>query len=316
MNANDVIEAYIDDTVRLLPRHQRNDVAIELRSLLNEELNARTEGSGRSPDQAEALALVRSYGKPNEVAARYHPAFTIIDPADSWSFMRAAIIGAVALLLLSVLKKFRPDWPGSADDLVKIGILAWLGFLVLAFGAKNWMGRRWPKSGLWVPRNRDHVNRIGSFVLVPIASAFVLLYAAPTWVLDQISGGRLDTSWAAYTVDFQRWRLPCFIGLLVGALALQWYAAIQGRWSRHSRRISIALNLALALLCLSFAVEGNIFQSSHVDQIARDVLALVAVVYVPSVGVQIYGEIGRIERPVATNKPNRPHAKSSSSVNG
>jgi hypothetical protein len=47
-------------------------------------------------------------------------------------------------------------------------------------------------------------------------------------------------------------------------------------------------------------VDGNIFQSSRVDQIARDVLALVAVIYVPSVGVQLYGEIGRLHRTPAT----------------
>jgi hypothetical protein len=43
-------------------------------------------------------------------------------------------------------------------------------------------------------------------------------------------------------------------------------------------------------------VEGNIFQSSTVDQLARNVLAIVAAVYVPSVGVMLYGEIGRLRR--------------------
>jgi hypothetical protein len=33
-----------------------------------------------------------------------------------------------------------------------------------------------------------------------------------------------------------------------------------------------ALNMALAPLILSFAVDGNMFQSSAVDQIARSVL--------------------------------------------
>ena len=121
---------------------------------------------------------------------------------------------------------------------------------------------------------------------------------APTWVLDQISGGRFDTSWATYTADFQRLRLPCFIGLMVGLLALLSFVAIQGRWRRLTRRINIGLNMALACLILSFAVDGNIFQSSRVDQIARDVLALVAVIYVPSVGVQLYGEMGRIDRAI------------------
>jgi uncharacterized membrane protein YadS len=97
-------------------------------------------------------------------------------------------------------------------------------------------------------------------------------------------------------------RLPCFIGLLVGLLALLSFVAIQGRWRRLTRRIDIALNMALAGLTLSMAVNGNIFESSAVDQIARDVLALVAAIYIPCVGIMLYGEIGRLDRAVTTAK--------------
>jgi hypothetical protein len=302
MNASEVIETYIDDVVRLLPRRQRDDVAKELRSLLNEELHARARESGGSPDESLALSLVRDYGHPKEVAARYHPHWAIIDPADSLSFIRAAMIGAGALIVLSALIKRQPSLLGSAEDLIKIGILAWLGLLVLVFGARNWIRRRWPTTALWEPRDRDRANRVGTAVIVPIATFFVLLYAAPTWVLDHVSRGRCDTSWATYTENFQRLRLPCFIGLMVGLLALLSFVAIQGRWRRLTRRINIGLNLALACLVLSFAVEGNIFQSSVVDEIARNVLALVAVIYVPSVGVQLYGEIGRLDRAAAAKE--------------
>jgi hypothetical protein len=302
MHATEVIETYIDDTVRLLPRRQRDDVATELRSLLNEELHARAQESGRPPDESLALSLVRNYGHPNEVAARYQPPWAIIDPADSTSFMRAAIIGAGALLVFGAISKRLPSLPETADNLVKIGLLVWLGLLVVAFGAKNWIRRRWPATLLWEPRDRDRANRVGTAVVVPIATFFVVLYGAPTWVLDQISGGRFDTSWTAYTADFQRLRLPCFIGLMVGLLALLSFVAIQGRWRRLTRRINIGLNMALACLILSFAVDGNIFQSSLVDQIARNVLALVAVIYVPSVGVQLYGEIGRLDRAAAAKE--------------
>jgi hypothetical protein len=302
MHASEVIDTYIDDTVRLLPRRQRDDVATELRSLLNEELHARAQESGRPPDDSLALSLVRDYGQPNEVAARYQPHWAIIDPADSASFMRAAIIGVGSLLLLSALRKLRPSLPGTADDFAKVGILAWIGFLVVAFGAKNWICRRSPATALWKPRDRGRANRVGTAVVVPIATFFVILYGAPTWVLGQISGGRFDTSWAAYAADFQRLRLPCFIGLMVGLLALLSFVAVQGRWCRLTRRINIGLNLALACLILSFAVDGNIFQSSRVDQIARDVLALVAVIYVPSVGVQLYGEIGRLDHAAAAKE--------------
>jgi hypothetical protein len=302
MHATEVIETYIDDTVRFLPRRQRDDVATELRSLLNEELHARAQELGHPPDELLALSLVRGYGPPNEAAARYQPPWVVIDPADSTSFMRAAIIGAGALVLLSAMSTRLPSLPGTTDNLVKIGILVWLGLLVVAFGAKSWIRRRWPATLLWEPRDRDRANRVGTAVVVAIATFIVVLYAAPTWVLDQISGGRFDTSWTAYTADFQRLRLPCVIGLIVGLLALLSFVAIQGRWRRLTRCMNIGLNMALACLILSFAVDGNIFQSSLVDQIARNVLALVAVIYVPSVGVQLYGEIGRLDRAAAAKE--------------
>ena len=279
MHASEVIETYIDDTVRLLPKRQRDDVASELRSLLNEELHARAQEG--PPDESLALSLVRDYGHPNEVAARYQPPWAIIDPADSTSFMRAAIIGAAALVLFGAISERLPSLQGTADNLVAVTILGWLGLLVVAFGTKCWIRRRWPARVLWKPLDRDRANRAGTAVVVPIATFCVILYAAPTWALDQISGGRFDTSWSAYTADFQRLRLPCFIGLLVGLLGLLSFVAIQGRWRRLTRRINIGLNMALACLTLSFAVDGNIFQSSRVDQIARNVLALVAVIYVP-----------------------------------
>jgi hypothetical protein len=188
-----VIETYINDTVRLLPRRQRDDLASEPRSLLNEELQARAHESGRQADESLALALVRDYGQQNEVAARYNPPWAIIDLADSTSFMRAAIISAGALVLFGAISTRRPSPPGSVGNLVTIGILVWLGLLVVAFGAKNWIRRRWPAIALWEPRDRDRAKRVGTALVVPIATFFVVLYGAPTWVLDQISGGRIDT---------------------------------------------------------------------------------------------------------------------------
>jgi hypothetical protein len=89
------------------------------------------------------------------------------------------------------------------------------------------------------------------------------------------------------------------IGLLAGLLVLLSFVAIEGRWRRLTRRINLGLNLALACLVLLIAVDGDIFQSSQVDQITRDMLALVGVIYLPGVGVQLYGEIGRLDRTAA-----------------
>ena len=60
MSANDVIESYVRDVARLLPNKRRDDVALELRALLQEELAGKAEAAGRAPDRAMAMALPRS----------------------------------------------------------------------------------------------------------------------------------------------------------------------------------------------------------------------------------------------------------------
>lgn len=296
MHASEVIESYIDDVVRLLPGRMREDVASELRSLLNEELLSRAKESGHAPDEALALALVRDYGRPNEAAARYHPPVAIVDPADSTNFLRAAILGALGWLLLSAVGKRLPPEMAPPDHFAEIGILSWLGLLVLAFGVKGWSRRRWPAKSPWRPRHRDEANRLGAAATAPIAAFFIAFYAAPNWMLDKLTGGRIDASWAAYTAEFQQSRLPGFLALMAALVGLLVFAAIQGRWSPLTRRLNIALNLAIACLLLVFAVDGGMFQSAQADQIARDVLGLVGLVYLTGVGAMIYGEIGRRAR--------------------
>jgi hypothetical protein len=298
MRTTEVIEAYIEDVGRLLPGRQRVDVAAELRSLLNEELQARARESGRPADEALALSLVRSHGAPNEVAARYQTAWTVIEPADSTSFLRAALIGGGVLIVLSALSRRHSVEQGPAGDIVNTAIFTWLGFLVAVFAARSWLRRRRPATWAWTPRDRDRVSRLGTAAVVLMAAVFVTLYAAPVWVLDHVSGGRMETSWATYTDDFQRLRLPLVIGLMISLLGLQSFVAIEGRWRRLTRRVNIGLNMALAGLMLTLAVDGDVFESSVVDQIAKGVLTLVAVIYIPSVGVMLYCELGRIDRAV------------------
>ena len=76
MNANDVIESYVTDVALQLPRKQRNDVAFELRALINEGLQDKAEETGRAIDAAMATEFLNAFGHPEAVAARYRPALT------------------------------------------------------------------------------------------------------------------------------------------------------------------------------------------------------------------------------------------------
>ena len=146
---------------------------------------------------------------------------------------------------------------------------------------------------MWAPRDHDRANRLGLAVLVPFTAGIIVLYAAPIWVLSHFPLGGFDPTPLTYTEDFRRTRLPCVIGLPVGMLVVMTVVAIHGRRFRLIRRIDLGLNLALVGVLLTVASEGNVFRSSAVDAITRDILALVALMYVAAVGIEWYKEVGR-----------------------
>lgn len=82
MNPNDVIEAYVADVMRRVPGRERNDIGLELRDLLTEMLADRAGAAATPADDALVLAMLRGFGSPAEVAARYRPAGVIIIPAE------------------------------------------------------------------------------------------------------------------------------------------------------------------------------------------------------------------------------------------
>ncbi len=107
MTANDLIESYVADVAVRLPRKQRNDVAFELRALLQEELQAKADAAGQGVDVRMATEMLRAFGHPGDVAARYLPTLTIIDPADGRKFLHASVIGLALIWVLGFAMRLR-----------------------------------------------------------------------------------------------------------------------------------------------------------------------------------------------------------------
>src|SRR3984893_12952321 len=104
MTADELIDSYVADVVMLLPRKQRRDVAQELRMLLREEVGAAA--NGQASREETARALLASFGRPAEVAVRYGSPVTLIDPADTRSFLTLAIARGVLIPFSGVLHEF------------------------------------------------------------------------------------------------------------------------------------------------------------------------------------------------------------------
>ena len=75
----ELLDRYIYDIGRRLPAKQREDIQKELKSLLLDSLDART--GGGEPTQADIAAVIKEFGSPTDVAARYTGQQYLIGPA-------------------------------------------------------------------------------------------------------------------------------------------------------------------------------------------------------------------------------------------
>jgi hypothetical protein len=294
MKASDVIESYVADVAAQLPSRQRADVAAELRSLLNDELNAKP--NDPSPPDA-ALALVRAFGRPADVAARYHAPYVLIEPADTRSFLLAAVVGA------SLIPSSNGHLPISLDkNTAGILLLAWLGALLLFFAGRSWLRRRQPNSFQWKPspvRDRDAVSLPLQLGIVLLCVFAITIYLSPGPAISLVSGGRVAADSFRYTEDFlQPWRLLGFPILLSIFALLNAFAALRRRWTPLLRGLSICFLVSAAIQLGWHASSGDLFASAVIDRSARLALQLLGAALMITAAIETYREWIRI--PAAT----------------
>lgn len=305
MNANEVIESYVSDVALRLPRKLRNDVAFELRALLSEELQGRAEAAGREPDAATATELVLAFGRPADVAARYRPTLTIIDPADGQGFLRATVIGLGIIWGLGLLAQLRQPIDFGWDLLSVLGrwwggtvipSLWWPGLLVVGFGLSTWARRRWPQAGEWQPRAEDRLpgNRVGLVLGIVGIACGVYVLLDPTWVLDLFWGGKAaPAAYEAltYTDRFRGRQAPWILLLLLLNIPMLLAMIVQGRRSPTMRRIELLHSLALCAVLAWTVLDGPVFMTPVSDKTTKALLVLIIAVTLLTLGISRYRRV-------------------------
>jgi hypothetical protein len=304
MNANDVIDSYVTDVAVRLPRKQRNDVAFELRALLNEELQAKAEAAGRGADATMATELVRAFGRPVDVAARYRPTLTIIDPADGRNFLRAVVIGLAIIWCMGLLESLRRPISSGWDLLGVLGqwwgatvipSLWWPGLLVVGFGMASWARRR-PQTSEWKPRAGDcgQVSRVALVMGIAgiLCGLFVLI--EPRWLLDVVWGGRAaPAAYEAltYTETFRQLQAPCLLVLILLNIPLLIAVIVNGRWSATLRRVETGLSLVDCAVLAWTVLGGPIFIAPASDQTAKLIIVLIVAFTLIHIGAKRYRSV-------------------------
>lgn len=305
MNSNDVIESYVTEVAVQLPRKQRNDVAFELRALLNEELQAKAEAAGRGADAAMATELLRAFGRPVDVAARYRPTLTIIDPADGHKFLRASVIGLAMIWCLGLWMHLRQPIESGGDFLRALGqwwggtvipSMWWPGVLVVGFGVASWARRRWPQTSAWKPRAGDRIHGSRAAIAMGLVGILCGLFVLidPRWILDVFWGGRAaPAAYEAltYTDTFLQRQAPCLLVLILLNIPIFITVLVQGRWSAILRRIEMGLGLVDCAVMAWTVLDGPVFIAPASDRTVKFFLVLIVAFVLVDIGVKLHRRV-------------------------
>ena len=288
---NDVIESYVLDVMRRVPAKDRGDVGLELRGLLAEMLDDRAASEGVIPDDAMVLAMLRDFGTPAQIAARYQPPGFVIIPAEQSRWFTLFSLGGVglqwALTLPSVFagKLHVTSWWFTWG----LGSLWWPGFLVMMSLIGAWVNQL---RGDRAPRvkaqalDSDRINRKAmAFGLFGFAAGASMMIATP-WIFPALPGVLPQVF--AYDPDFLANRAPPVLILWLGAFATMLAAYVKGRWTPSLRWTGIGFGLGFIALVCWWISAGNIFLAKATDDGARGALALVVAIMLIDVLAQLY----------------------------
>ena len=158
----DLVERYLAAIERLLPEATAKDIVAELREALLGKLEAREDQLGRRATTDEVVEVLKAFGPPPVVAARYEGRMQLVGPVLYpwfWPTQRTAIGIVVAIyLVLMAIRALAADNPVQVmlqriDNVIGLGLIMFAAVTLVFVAVERWgdpvklFEQRWdPKS--------------------------------------------------------------------------------------------------------------------------------------------------------------------------
>ncbi len=145
-----LIDTYVSEVGRRLPGKNRADIQAEIRSILQDMLEERSQKTGKPVDEEMTLEVLKEYGAPEKIAATYQGERYLIGPRLYPIFMlvlRIVLIvtGVLAAIGLGIALSHTvfPTWAAVETIIKAIGnyatsIMIALGNIVFIFAILEW----------------------------------------------------------------------------------------------------------------------------------------------------------------------------------
>ncbi len=251
----DLIERYLNEIGRRLPKAKRDDIRSELRSALDDALESR---AGTEPSEDDLIAVLEEFGPPETVAASYSGDRYLIGPRLYPQF-KTTLRVVVTVLAGLVVVGFALSTLGGTLGLVGLvgrlgdlisslldSALTSVGIVVVVFALLERLdvwdelpAKRWDPRKLPAVRDVDLVGRFDSIAGIVFTAVFLI-------VINQFSdrigivvlpGGKLLLN------DVFRDNLPWLNTSLLLPMGLSVWLFWSGRWHWSSRILKIGFDL-------------------------------------------------------------------------
>ncbi len=149
--STNLIDTYVSEVGRHLPGKTRSDIQAEIRSILQDMLDERSQKTGKPVDEQMTLEVLKEYGAPEKVAATYLGERYLIGPRLYPIFVMVmrivlSVIGVLAAIGLGIALYQTTLFPLNAFEIIIKAIANFiasaftgLGTIVLIFAILEWV---------------------------------------------------------------------------------------------------------------------------------------------------------------------------------
>ena len=285
-----LIDTYISEVGRRLPKKARADIEAEIRSTLEDMLEDRSGKTGRPVDDELTVEILREYGSPEKVAATYLPERYLVGPQLFPNFMLVirivlSILGVLALIGMGI----RLARPGlTLLDAINIIARAFgeffqssiggLGYILIIFAIIEWalmsekghgdvkkpsISKEWDPRSLAKILPLDRVKPVDTILeMVFTVAAIVIFNFNPQMIgfTPSLNSVVETGSWASVTFvpilseAFLRF-VPALTVLWTVTIILDIVLLLQGYWNKTTRLISIGMK-SISIFIASLMLTG------------------------------------------------------------
>ncbi len=275
MSKHNLIDRYVYAVGNQLSGKERDDIQLELRSTLQDMLEARGLDAAAEGDQDAIADMLKDFGSPHEIANSYRPNRYLIGPR--YYPIYAQVLRIVAWIMIGVVtfgtllggldgqnafEQIGNLFGGYMSALFQAGAIVTLIFVVLERSGVADEDLEAEMTKGWDPKKLPEIhdaNRVDYFeVIVELlfGLGFLVLLNAVFGVIGPQAELVLQWEHAPDLIEEILPFVPYMITLFGVEVVLKSYVLLRGSWQRWTRWIEFALSVADTIVLLLIFARG------------------------------------------------------------